>query len=98
MSKVKINEVEYECPSEVAQLLQEVSIERDDLQLMVENIYSIPKSFNDELKDLINRYSVENHINMPDFILADMICRMIEVMGISIKKNLNWHGLVQFDS
>jgi hypothetical protein len=31
-------------------------------------------------------------VDMPDFILAGMICRMIEAMGPSIKKTLDWHG------
>jgi len=44
------------------------------------------------LKELINRYSVENVVDMPDFLLADMICRMIDAMGPSFKKTLDWHG------
>ncbi len=30
--------------------------------------------------------------DVPDYILADMICRMIEAMGPSIKKTLDWHA------
>jgi hypothetical protein len=41
---------------------------------------------------LINRYSVENVVDMPDFLLAEMICRMIEATGSSVKKTLDWHG------
>lgn len=48
--------------------------------------------FEKELAQLINRHSVENEVDMPDFVLAKMICRMIEAMGPSIKKNLDWHG------
>ena len=52
----------------------------------------IPKAFLDELTHLINRHSIENVADTPDFLLAGMICRMIEAMGPSIKKTLDWHG------
>ena len=48
--------------------------------------------FESELQSLINKYSVENTLDMPDFILAEMICRMLEVMGPKIKNTLDWHG------
>ena len=50
------------------------------------------EAFEKELTTLINRYSIENVADVPDFILAGMICRMIEAMGPSIKKTLDWHG------
>jgi hypothetical protein len=49
-------------------------------------------SFEIELCNLINKFSVENIANVPDFILASMICRMIEAMGPKIKQTLTWHG------
>jgi hypothetical protein len=52
----------------------------------------IPKAFLDELTHLINRHSIENVADTPDFLLAGMICRMIEAMGPSIKKTLDWRG------
>jgi hypothetical protein len=48
--------------------------------------------FEKELTHLINRHSIENLADMPDFLLAGMIRRMIEAMGPSIKKTLDWHG------
>jgi hypothetical protein len=48
--------------------------------------------FEKELTTLINKHSVENKVGMPDFILAKMICNMIEAMGPSIKLALDWHG------
>lgn len=48
--------------------------------------------FENELKSLINTHSVEKIANMPDFVLAKMICRMIEVIGYHVKENLDWHG------
>jgi len=50
------------------------------------------KSFIEELEELINKHSVENICDMPDFLLAEMICNIISATGISIKKNLDWHG------
>jgi hypothetical protein len=50
------------------------------------------EAFEKELTHLINRHSIENVVDMPDYLLAEMICRMIEAMGPSIKKTLNWHG------
>jgi hypothetical protein len=50
------------------------------------------EAFEKELTHLINRHSIENMADMPDFLLAGMICRMIEAMGPSIKKTLDWHG------
>jgi len=49
------------------------------------------KEFEKELTELINRHSIENVVNMPDFMLSNMICRMIESIGPCIKKNLEWH-------
>lgn len=49
------------------------------------------QEFEKELTSLINRHSIENVADMPDFLLAAMICRMIEAMGPSIKKTLDWH-------
>lgn len=51
-----------------------------------------PEKFVKELEGLINKHSIENVADVPDFILARMICRMIEAMGPSIKKTFDWHG------
>jgi len=50
------------------------------------------EEFKLELQRLINRHSIENVVDIPDFILADMICAMIEAMGPRIKQTLSWHG------
>ena len=36
--------------------------------------------FEKELTHLINRHSIENEVDMPDFLLARMLCAMIESM------------------
>lgn len=50
------------------------------------------EEFEKELTTLINKHSIENAADAPDFILAGMICRMIEAIGPSVKKTLDWHG------
>jgi len=49
-------------------------------------------AFKKELEELINKHSIENKVDMPDFMLSNMICRMIEATGPSIKEVLDWHG------
>ena len=50
------------------------------------------EEFKKELEALINKHSIENVVDMPDFILAEMVCNMIDAMGGSLKQNLDWHG------
>lgn len=50
------------------------------------------KAFEDELSDLLNRHSIENLCDMPDYLLASMIRKMIIAIGPSIKETLDWHG------
>jgi hypothetical protein len=50
------------------------------------------ETFKEKLTVLINQHSIENKCDMPDFLLADMVCKFIEGVGLSIKKNLDWHG------
>jgi len=51
-----------------------------------------PDEFTLELKHLINKHSMENFCDMPDFILAEMITEFIVNTGVHIKRNLDWHG------
>lgn len=50
------------------------------------------EAFERQLRELLNRHGIENVADMPDFLLASMICRMIEAMGPSIRQTLDWHG------
>jgi hypothetical protein len=50
------------------------------------------EDFRKELKDLINKYSIENIGDVPDFILAEMVCCFIESICPQIKRTLDWHG------
>lgn len=50
------------------------------------------EEFEKELTVLINRHNIERKTDMPDFMMAEMICRIIESIGQSVKKTLDWHG------
>lgn len=53
---------------------------------------NIPDDFRTELADLINRHSIENVADMPDWLMAEMVCDMLRAMGPKVKRNLDWHG------
>ncbi len=50
------------------------------------------EEFKKELESLINKHCIENKCDMPDFMLAEMVCNFINTVGESVKKNLDWHG------
>jgi len=50
------------------------------------------KEFQKELEGLLNRHSIENKCDVPDFLLAEMVVGFIISIGPQIKKTLDWHG------
>ena len=50
------------------------------------------ESFHAELTGLINKYGLEREADMPDYLLAEMVVRMLAAVGPCVKKNLEWHG------
>ncbi len=50
------------------------------------------EEFRKELKQLINKHSIENLCDMPDFLLAEMIYGLIKTIGKCSKANLDCHG------
>ena len=50
------------------------------------------KEFQSELASLIGKHSIENKVDMPDFLLAALLCRVIEAIGKPVKETLDWHG------
>lgn len=50
------------------------------------------EGFKNELESLINKHSIENKCDVPDFILSDMVVSFIEAIGPKIKQTLDWHG------
>jgi hypothetical protein len=47
--------------------------------------------FEDALRSLINRYSIENESDTPDFILASYLCRCLDVFAVAIKARDIWY-------
>jgi hypothetical protein len=50
------------------------------------------KSFEDELTDLINRHSMENESNTPDFILARYMQGCLTNFNAAVKFREQWYG------
>lgn len=72
--------------------LHEAKRERDEARKALQSRPQTVARFEAELRELINKNSIENSADMPDFLLAKMICRFIEAVGPSIKDTLDWHG------
>ena len=51
------------------------------------------EQFKKDLETLINKHSMENYWDMPDFIMAELITTFIACTGSPMKKNLDWHGV-----
>lgn len=45
-----------------------------------------------ELEQLVNRYSVENGSNTPDFIIADYLYRCLLALDVTINNRTGWYG------
>lgn len=50
------------------------------------------EGFRQELTSLINRYSLENLSNTPDFILADYLVDCLETYSQTVTKLDTWYG------
>jgi hypothetical protein len=53
------------------------------------------KKFREELTDLINRYSLENGSNTPDFILVHFIEMSIKAFDEATNRRTMWYGKVE---
>lgn len=49
-------------------------------------------TFERELEALLNRYSMENGSNTPDFILAEYLHRCLDNFNATIKRRGEWYG------
>jgi hypothetical protein len=49
------------------------------------------EAFARELKQLINKYSLENISDTPDFILAEHLIRSLELFHLSTNVRRNWY-------
>lgn len=50
------------------------------------------QEFTKELENLINRHCVENLLNMPDYMIAEMIVEQLETIGYFKRKADCWNG------
>jgi hypothetical protein len=51
----------------------------------------VNEQFKVELTDLINRYSLENGSNTPDFVLAEHLCECLETFNRTAVKRYQWY-------
>jgi len=50
------------------------------------------ESFEKELQNLINRHSMENASNTPDFILAQFMRACLDAWNTGVQQRENWYG------
>ena len=50
-------------------------------------------NFKKDLENLINTHAIENKWDMPDYIMAEFICNLINSVSIPMRANLDWHGV-----
>ncbi len=48
--------------------------------------------FTNELASLLNRHSIDNDLNTPDFIIADMVVKMLEAIRIANTRKQLWRA------
>lgn len=53
---------------------------------------AINEQFTEELRELINKHSVDSEANIPDFILAESLTEMIQSMADMNNKRERWFG------
>lgn len=49
-------------------------------------------TFKSELESLLNRYSMENGSNTPDYILADYLNHCLAVFDATVRERERWYG------
>jgi len=52
-------------------------------------------AFREELNILINKYSLENGSDTPDFILADFVIESLKVFDNVVVKREEWYGRME---
>lgn len=50
-------------------------------------------TFREELAQLINRYSMENGSNTPDYMLADYLIACLQALDGAVKSRDGWYGV-----
>lgn len=49
-------------------------------------------AFDEELRGLLNKYSLENDSNTPDFILATYITQCLDAYNKAVQDRARWYG------
>ena len=49
-------------------------------------------NFENELTAMLNKYSMENVSNTPDFILAQYLCQCLAAFNTAVQQRETWHG------
>jgi len=49
--------------------------------------------FKKELAALINKHSLENMLEMPDFMIAELFVNILRAMNVAHAQNNSWHGM-----
>lgn len=57
-----------------------------------EGIQRKEMTFEDEIKQTINKYSMENGSNTPDHILAEYLVRCLEAFNFAFRNREKWYG------
>jgi hypothetical protein len=50
------------------------------------------RTFEQDLCDIINRHSMENHSDTPDFILCEFLRKSLETFDVAVRLRERWYG------
>jgi len=67
--------------------------EPDVTQKALKDIFA---PFERELTVLINEHSLENTLEMPDFMMAELLVNILKAMRLAKKLNDGWHGMYAY--
>lgn len=76
-----------------------VGIREIDKQIIAKIINEgMKKTFKQELVELINRHSVENDSDTPDFVLAEYVAHCLDAFSLVTRQRDKFHGFIPFGS
>jgi hypothetical protein len=74
------------------------NVDLHEIEIQHPEINQLPQkdiSFREELEFVINRHSMENGSNTPDFILAEYLQHCLAAFDLAVKRRDKWYGKVQ---
>jgi len=93
LAKITTESQTDKTPDEVLEqcyLLQE-EMYKDALHIPGE-LYPTRLTFQEELNEVINKHSMENRSNTPDFILGEHLHRCLDSFNAAVNERENWYG------